>query len=58
MEWINAGFNRNEEGDCWLIWECSDCGFQGLGGINPPKVNCPECGKKPNIKIYNEEKNK
>ena len=42
-QWANAGFIRNEDGEVWLIWECTKCGFQGLGSMEPPKCKCPEC---------------
>lgn len=44
MKWLDAGFCRDADGNVAIIWECSDCGCQGLGGMEPPRISCPECG--------------
>ena len=44
MEWENAGFERDENGNVFLYWECSACGFTVMGGLEVPKCNCPNCG--------------
>ena len=41
-KWINTGC-KNKEGTVMLLWQCDDCGFETVGGMNPPKWECPVC---------------
>lgn len=43
MSWENVGFIRNEEAECQLFWECTECGFTVAGDIQPPEFECPNC---------------
>ena len=44
--WINVGFDRNEKAEVRLIWECTQCGSQFYGGMEPPRCECPECKRR------------
>lgn len=47
MEWINSGFERGPDARVWIIWECSQCGFEMvLDGFEKPACDCPKCGGK------------
>ena len=48
MGFVNVGFDRNENAEVWLIWECAKCGSQFYGGMEEPKCECPECKNKQN----------
>ena len=41
--WENIGF-ENEAGQVSLIWKCQVCGYEGQGGLIPPKI-CPVCDR-------------
>ncbi len=43
--WECSGFERNEKGEVWLVWECANCGTEVLGALNPPTAPCPNCHK-------------
>lgn len=47
MKWLAAGFERNENAEVLLIWECSECGCEVFGGMKSPSISCPECKAKP-----------
>ena len=42
--WECSGFERNEKGETWIIWECQNCGQEVAAGLQPPDVPCPYCG--------------
>lgn len=44
--WINSGFMRGADGTVDVLWTCSECGLEGLGGVDPPEADCPVCGAK------------
>ena len=41
-KWINTGY-ENKKGTVMLLWQCTDCGYETIGDMNPPAEKCPIC---------------
>lgn len=44
--WLDAGFERDAKGWVVLFWECKKCGLVVGGGMEKPKIECPNCANK------------
>lgn len=42
-EWEFVGYERNEDGEVSIIWECTECGFEIVGGMDKPECECMNC---------------
>lgn len=47
--WECSGFERDENGVVRIVWECTECGQEVYGGLEPPSIPCPTCKKQNTI---------